>query len=117
MLLGREQAIFTDRDRKLEAARVLRAQRRAEQRPQLRERGKDATLEVGRAEDTALRGRNRSADPVAKTEESGSSLGQGASSSVTPNSSGLAPKRQIPEGLRDSVPHSRKTAEGPSSTC
>ncbi len=117
-LLGREQAIFAERDRKLEEARSLRAQRRANQRPQLRERGKDATLEVDWAEDTALRGRNRSADPVAKTEESGSLHGQGASSSVTdPNSSGLAPKRQIPGGLGDRVPHSRKTAEGPSSTC
>ena len=119
-LLGREQAIFAERDRKLEEARALRAQRRAEQRPQLREHGKDATLEVDWAEDTALRGRNRSADPVAKTEESGSLPGQGASSSVTsrdPNSSGLAPKRQIPGGLGDSVPHSRKSAEGPSSTC
>ncbi len=116
--LGREQAIFAERDRKLEEARSLRAQRRANQRPQLRERGKDATLEVDWAEDTALRGRNRSADPVAKTEESGSLHGQGASSSVTdPNSSGLAPKRQIPGGLGDRVPHSRKTAEGPSSTC
>ena len=113
-LLGREQAIFAERDRKLEEARALRAQRRAEQRPQLRERGKDATLEVDWAEDTALRGRNRSADPVAKTEESGSLPGQGASSS---NSSGLAPKRQIPGGLGDSVPHTRKAAEGPSSTC
>ena len=36
-LLGREQAIFAERDRKLEEARALRAQRRAEQRPQLRE--------------------------------------------------------------------------------
>jgi transposase InsO family protein len=119
-LLGREQAIFAERDRKLEEARALRAQRRAEQRPQLRERGRDATLEVDWAEDTALRGRNRSADPVAKTEESGSLPGQGANSSVTsrdPNSSGLAPRRQIPGGLGDSVPHSRKSAEGPSSTC
>jgi transposase InsO family protein len=120
MLLGREQEIFAERDRKLEEARALRAQRRAEQRPQVRERGTDATLEVDWAEDTALRGRNRSADPVAKTEESGSLPGQGASSSVTsnhPNSSGLASKRQIPGGLGDGVPHSRKTAEGPSSTC
>lgn len=117
-LLGREQAIFAERDRKLEEARALRAQRRAEQRPQLRERGKDGTLEVDWAEDTALRGRNRSAAPVAKTEESGSLPGQGVGSSVNdPNSSGLAPKRQIPGGLGDSVPHSRKTAEGPSSTC
>ena len=98
----------------------MRAQRRADQRPQLRECGKDARLEVDWAEDTALRGRNRSVDPVAKTEEFGSLLGQGANSSVTisdPNSSGLATKRQIPGGLGDSVPHSRKTAEGPSSTC
>ena len=119
-LLGREQAIFAERDRKLEEARALRAQRRAEQRPQLHERGRDATLELDWAEDTALRGRNRSADPVAKTEAAGSLLRQGASSSTissNPNSSGLAPKRQIPGGLGDSVPHSRKTAKGPSSTC
>jgi hypothetical protein len=80
-LLGREQQIFDERDRKLEEARALRAQRRAQQRPQLRERlDKNATLEMDWAEDTALRGRNRSADPVAKTEELGSLLPQGAAS-------------------------------------
>lgn len=118
-LLDRDQQIFDERDRKLEEARAKRAQRRAEQRPQLRERrqlDKDATLEADWAEDTALRGRNRSADPVAKTEESGSLSRQGAGSSLTtthPASSGLAPKRQIPGGLGDSVPPPRKTAEGP----
>ena len=87
-LLGREQQLFDERDRKLEEARALRAQRRAERK------GVDsnATLEVDWAEDTALRGRNRSADPVAKTEESSSWQRPGANSSLT-HSSGLAPKR------------------------
>lgn len=94
-LLGREQAIFDERDRKLEEARAQRAQRR--QQRQLREPGllDDAILETDRAEDTALRGRNRSADPVAKTEECGSLPDQGARSSPTTvnDSSGLAAMR------------------------
>lgn len=84
-LLGREKAIFQERDRKLAEARERRAQRR-----QQASLDKNATLQMDRAEDTALRGRNRSADPVAKCEEGGSVLTHGTTPS---HSSLLAPMR------------------------
>jgi putative transposase len=118
-LLGREKQIFQERDRKLEEARAHRAQRRAEQRPHLRrQRSIDthATLEVDWAEDTALRGRNRSADPVAKTEESGSLPGRGANSSfITLRDWHQCDKSQGVWGTES--PGNENTAEGPSSTC
>ena len=94
-LLGREQAIFDERDRKLEEAREHRRRNRQLQDATDAALDKNAILEMDWAEDTALRGRNRSADPVAKTEELGSLLPQGAASSYldAPASSGLASKR------------------------
>ncbi len=79
-LLGREKAIFDERDRKLAEARERRAQQR--QRASL---DKHATLAMDRAEDTALRGRNRSADPVAKSEDGGSVLTHGTTPSTHPH--------------------------------
>ena len=114
-LLGREQAIFDERDRKLEEARAQRAQRR--QQRQLREPGllDDAILETDRAEDTALRGRNRSADPVAKTEECSSLPGRGANSSLTTlRDWHESDKSQGVWGTAS--PSQENTAEGPSST-
>lgn len=67
-LLGREQAIFDERDRKLAEAR----ERRLQQRRQLQEPvDHHATLDSCWAEDTALRGRNRSADSAAESEADG----------------------------------------------
>ena len=58
-LAGREQAIFEERTRKLEAARERRKLARQESR---------AKLQTTRTEDRALRGRNLSADPGAHAE-------------------------------------------------
>jgi len=64
MSLPRTKAIFDERDRKLAEARERRAQRRREA-----PLDQHAILDLDRAEDTALRGRNRSAVPVASSEE------------------------------------------------
>ena len=100
-LLGREREIFAERDRKLAEARALRAQRRQAAL------AAHAMIETSWAEDTALRGRNRSADPEARSEDSGSLLVAGATPSAGTATSLLAPKRQIPGGLGDSVPQSQ----------
>lgn len=88
-LLGREKEIFAERDRKLAEARQLRAQRRQTAQASLDDH---AMLKPNWAEDRALLGSNPSADPVAKSEEGGSSLTSGATSS-TINPSLLAPMR------------------------
>ena len=105
-LLGREQEIFAERDRKLNAAREERARRRQQTR-------RDMTvsldtcgiMEMSRAEDRALVGTNPSADPEAKMEraDSGRQVGRCLSSSSHANSR-LAPKRKIPGGLGDWSP-------------
>ena len=83
-LLGREKAIFDERDRKLAEARERRTQRREQA-----SLDKSARLRMDRAEDTALRGRNRSADPVAKAEGRATVN----TSPANPNPSALAPTR------------------------
>ena len=79
-LLGREQEIFDSRDLKLEEARERRRRNRQLQAASDAALDTDAMLNMDWAEDTAMRGRNRSADPVAKTEELGSPPQRGANS-------------------------------------
>lgn len=88
-LLGREKEIFAERDRKLIEARHLRAQRRQQANATL---DTHAMLQPDWAEDTALRGRNRSADPVARSEDGGSPATPGATPSASYPSL-LAPTR------------------------
>ena len=117
-LLGREKEIFAERDRKLEEARERRRRNRQLQDACDAALDKNAILVMDWAEDTALRGRNRSADPVAKTEELGSLLRQGAASSCldTQPLRGWHQSDKSQGVWGTESPSSGNTAEGPSST-
>jgi transposase InsO family protein len=97
-LQGRDKQIFAERDRKLNEARQLRAHRRQQAETML---DKNAMLESTWAEDRALLGSNSSADPGAEAE--GRVLVP--TTPAIPHTSALAPMRQIPGGVGDSVPH------------
>jgi transposase InsO family protein len=98
-LEGREQAIFAERDRKLEAARERRRLERQQERAQKASYTADTW-----AEDRALLGSNPSADPGPEAS------GEGGFTAALPSASPLAfgPMRKTPGGLGDGSPSPSK---------